>query len=372
MVFAGVPDWLSAQGYVQYLETVSVPDNAHTLTTQSMLQNRVDAKLFPHETLICAVSLRTRLLYGEMVKQLNRFGYARALAQDKGAFDASWTIWDNDAAVLHTIADRLYIDFTRGDWQVIAGRHRINWGKNLVWNPNDIFNAYSVLDIAYPERAGSDALLVRYYTGPASSLEGAAALSDGGDTVSTALLWNVNTWGWDMQVLGGWSRRDIVGGIGFSGQIKGAAVRGEGTFFQPDSTPKLKKGVFVGSVSCDYMFPFELYIHGSLLYNSDGTTSDAGTGMFFDPTASITAKTLTASRLSFYGQLQYPVTPLLRADISCIGNPYDKSAVVMPQATFSMTDNLELQVYGQLFFGDPGTEFGIEQKIFHASIQSSF
>jgi hypothetical protein len=44
----------------------------------------------------------------------------------------------------------------------------------------------------------------------------------------------------------------------------------------------------------------------------------------------------------------------------------------MPQATFSMTDNLELQVYGQLFFGDPGTEFGIEQKIFHASIQSSF
>jgi hypothetical protein len=120
------------------------------------------------------------------------------------------------------------------------------------------------------------------------------------------------------------------------------------------------------------MFPFELYIHGSLLYNSDGTTSDAGTGMFFDPTASITAKTLTASQLSFYGQLQYPVTPLLRADISCIGNPYDKSAVVMPQATFSMTDNLELQVYGQLFFGDPGTEFGIEQKIFHASIQSSF
>ena len=36
---------------------------------------------------------------------------------------------------------------------------------NLVWNPNDLFNAFSFVDFDYEERPGSDALRIQKYTG---------------------------------------------------------------------------------------------------------------------------------------------------------------------------------------------------------------
>ncbi|MCG8318265.1 MAG: hypothetical protein MI921_02070 [Cytophagales bacterium] len=56
----------------------------------------------------------------------------------------------------------------KGCYQVI-GKHRINWGKSYVWNPNDVFNAYSFFDFDYEERRGTDALLIKYTTSPFSS-----------------------------------------------------------------------------------------------------------------------------------------------------------------------------------------------------------
>ena len=51
------------------------------------------------------------------------------------------------------------------------GRQRINWGVNLAWNPNDLFNAYSLIDFDYQERSGVDAIRFQYYTGEMSSIE---------------------------------------------------------------------------------------------------------------------------------------------------------------------------------------------------------
>ena len=50
------------------------------------------------------------------------------------------------------------------------GRQRINWGVNLAWNPNDLFNAYSLIDFDYQERPGSDAIRFQYYMGDLSVL----------------------------------------------------------------------------------------------------------------------------------------------------------------------------------------------------------
>jgi hypothetical protein len=62
-----------------------------------------------------------------------------------------------------------YLDYTAGKWQFRVGRQRINWGVNLVWNPNDVFNSFSYFDFDYEERPGSDAVRVQYYTGTTSS-----------------------------------------------------------------------------------------------------------------------------------------------------------------------------------------------------------
>ena len=51
--------------------------------------------------------------------------------------------WVNDSAiVLNTTIDRLNIELFYDKIEVVLGRQRVNWGKALVWNPNDIFNSY--------------------------------------------------------------------------------------------------------------------------------------------------------------------------------------------------------------------------------------
>ena len=58
-----------------------------------------------------------------------------------------------------------------GNFRQGSDRQRINWGQTLVWNPNDIFNAYSYFDFDYIERPGSDAIRLQYYPDYSSAIE---------------------------------------------------------------------------------------------------------------------------------------------------------------------------------------------------------
>ena len=89
----------------------------------------------------------------------------------------SWNILTEKSFFLNTTIDRLWVDFNYGKLQVRAGRQRINWGQTLIWNPNDIFNAYSFFDFDYIERPGSDAVRVQYYPGSSSSVEAAVKVN---------------------------------------------------------------------------------------------------------------------------------------------------------------------------------------------------
>lgn len=71
------------------------------------------------------------------------------------------------------------------------------------------------------------------------------------------------------------------------------------------------------------------------------------------------------SKFDIFGQISYPVTPLINLSLASIYNPYDKSVFVGPSVTFSLTDNISLLLNGQLFWGEELTEFGdIGQMVF--------
>ena len=113
---------------------------------------------------------------------------------------------------MHTILDRLYVDFQSGKWQVIAGRHRINWGMNLVWNPTDIFNTFSVFDFDYEERPGTDAVLVKYYSSSTSHLEVVYELADNLEESSVVGRGKLNFENYDVQLFTGYQKQYWVAG----------------------------------------------------------------------------------------------------------------------------------------------------------------
>jgi hypothetical protein len=282
--------------------------------------------------------------------------------------------WASDSSYyIITNIDRAYLSFTHNNLEVIAGRQRINWGTNLVWNPNDIFNTFNYFDFDYVERPGCDALKMQYYTGMASSVQLAWKVdSDNKHTI--AGMYRFNKWNYDFQLLGGVMRDDIVVGAGWSGDIKGAGFNGEATWFVPYEIPKGSDhySVLVASAGANYTFPNSLYIHASAIYNSDGTTGKAYTGNAIIIDRDISAKTLTPSRMEIFGEVAYQITPLIRGTMAGIINPYDGSAFVGPSVDISLTDNIGLLLIGQLFAGEERTEYGNLGQLLYGRLKWNF
>lgn len=366
----------SVDGYIKYLQTVWIPEEGNPLTdplngmwlSNSNFNNRLNFKWYPGSSFSVKVGVRNYFVFGQFVQFTPDYGDIMDI--DPGVVDMTWVISDNHSHVLFTNIDRASIAFTSGSFEAVAGRQRVNWGKSLVWNPNDIFNVYSYFDFDYEERPGSDALKLEYYTGMASSVQLVAGL-DSAERVTAAGMYRFNKWNYDFQFMAGIMPDDYVAGAGWAGQIEGAGFRGEGTWFHPRENPSDTSGQFLATIDFDYTFKNSLYIHASFLYNSKGTTGNAG-GYDLFSLRNLSIKQLTPARYSLFGQVSYPVSPLVNASIASIYNPCDHSFFAGPSADISLTDNLYLFFIGQLFLGADETEFGDYGQLWYMRLKWSF
>jgi hypothetical protein len=263
------------------------------------------------------------------------------------------------------------VNFQTGDFEATVGRQRINWGKNLIWNPNDLFNAYSYFDFDYEERPGADAVRLKYYTGFTSHGEIVYQLADSIEAMAFSGLYGFNKWEYDIQFLGGYVRDDWVIGSGWSGNIGGAAFRGEISYFYKNSDTVTNRHQVVFSLSGDYTFKNQLYAQLSIIFNSLGDTEN----IRFDEevfSGGTTAQNLTPSRTEIFGQVSYPFTPLFTGNFAAIVNPFDGSLFFGPGLTFSLKDNLELLLFGQFFLGPDDTQYGALPNLLYWRLRWSF
>ena len=367
-------DWgsFTAKGHLQYLENVWLVPDSKEWQTMGQMNNRLDFGWYKGG-FSANLGGRNILNYGQMVYDYYPY-LGDAAAIDYGLMNLTFDLANDSSYYFITNIDRANINFTHKNFEVIAGRQRINWGINMVWNPNDIFNTFNYFDFDYIERPGCDALSMQYYTGMTSSVQVAWKIdSDNKSTI--AGMYRFNKWNYDFQVMTGVMPNDFVLGGGWSGQIKGAGFTGEFTYFQP--VGELKKNPeqnasFVGSLGANYTFPNSFYLHGSVIYNSEGTTGNAYFGNVILGGRDISPKTLTPSRMEIFGEMAYQISPLIRGDISGIINPYDGSLFIGPSIDLSLTDNIGLLVLGQLFFGEPKTEYGNYGQILYGRLKWSF
>ena len=262
-------------------------------------------------------------------------------------FDLTAMPVNNDGLVIHTMIDRLYFEWNKDDWEITVGRQRINWGVNLAWNPNDLFNSYSFFDFDYEERPGSDALRIKKYTGFASEFEFTIKAADSFEELTTAFKYQFNKWNYDIQFLGGVMKNNLALGTGWAGNIKTTGLKGEVTYLHHLET---SEHGLLASVSADYSFPSSLYLNGSVMFNTFGT---ANPNFFIINTSSyLDIRSISPFTWSTFIQGSYPVHPLVNVGLSNILFPSDGSLFINPYVTWSVKQNLDLDLIGQLFFGD--------------------
>jgi hypothetical protein len=238
------------------------------------------------------------------------------------------------------------MDFNYGKIQARVGRQRINWGQTLVWNPNDIFNAYSFFDFDYVERPGSDAVRLQYYPDPSSAFE-LAVKADYNNNITAAGLYRFNKWGYDIQVLCGYFRsEDYVAGAGWSGSIGSFSFRGEASWFQPVKHFSDSTGTGIFTVGLDKVFKNNSMAQIQIMYCNEPFRMSSFNSFY---TGNMSTRNLAFSRFSSFGQFSYPVTPLINLSVSGMWFPDLNGFFAGPSFDYSVAENVDFSVFWQHF-----------------------
>ncbi|MBC8755023.1 hypothetical protein H2O64_10095 [Kordia sp. YSTF-M3] len=337
---------LFLSGYVKNLNEFSFVDQLDQLQWTTLVHNRLNFKYTPSNEIKVRLEFRNRLFYGNNVK--NIFGFSEFISQDNGITNLSWNIIDNKDMLFNSTIDRALINYTKGDWDITIGRQRVNWGMNLIWNPNDIFNTYNFLDFDYEERPGSDAIRIQYYLSDFSKIEVAAKKGRSSDDKIVAAMYQFNKWSYDIQLITGIYQKDWMVGVGWAGNLKNVGFKGEVSYFVPYEAYFNSQNVLSASVSVDYGFKKGVYINGSVLYNGSANDSFGNIGSLL--LVNLSAKNLMPYKYSGFLQLAKEFTPILKAAMSTIYSPTKHSVIIIPSVDYSIATNWELNFTGQSFF----------------------
>ncbi len=368
-------------GYAKYMfSSTRFPDTEERYSDH-LIHLRLNSRWYATDAITAGLELRFRAYYGETVENIEEIVDYIKTPRDWVGLDA--LLWRNNKSVGYLEVDRLWFDWTQGDFQVTLGRQRIAWGTAWVWNPTDIFNPLNILDFDYEEFPAVDAARVQYYTGPVTKVEAAFKPAKEKRKVILAGLWSINAFNYDFNFIGGMrDERWLVGGS-FAGDILTAGFRGEitvseapnRTYSDPayellgeESLSSFDSPVVSAVLSADYTFPNTFYIHTEVLYNNIG--KDKNTFLFFREAQ--TLGLLTAARWSIFQEFSYDITPLIRGSLFGIVNPDDKSYVIVPSITYSIFTNWDLLFIAQIFEGDPLTEFGEFGTSYYLRIKFSY
>ena len=343
---------ITISGYVKYLKTYSY--NEGNFIGDNLIHNRIKLKADFSPKLSTVFEMRNRIFYGDITS--NAFKFGEFLDKDAGQVDLSFNTLNTTPMVFNTIFDRAYLRYAAEKYQLTLGRQRINWGVNLAWSPNDLFNAYSLLDFDYQERAGVDALRFQYFTGDLSSID--LSIQPGKDLNQSIIgfLWKFNKWERDFQILAGNYYNDYVFGYGSEGTLFDKfGFKREVSYFIPKN--RNRKSVTSMSTSIDYFFKNGIYINTSVLYNTNSENKNLQSDDLFQSIiGSISVKNLMPSKLSYFFQVSGPFNPALNGSLSAFYIKGIETLVIAPTITYELEQNWEIMLLTQSAYGKIGDD----------------
>jgi len=341
-------EYISFGGYVKYINSVNF-HNAEDLMTDNLVHNRFNLKVYFSDAVKLNLGMRNRIFYGDMLKSI--FFSASSLDNDKGMVDLTFLPISKKNLVMQSTFDRLNINFSYKKWDVTLGRQRINWGINTVWNPNDLYNTSNFLDFDYEEKPGTDAVRMVYETGEMSNVEIAYKTNKDFDEALTivAAKYQFNFKSYDVQLIAGKFLNDYTIGIGWAGNIKNLGFKGEANYFinKDDSD----ENALVASFSLDYAFKNGINWMFSGLYN--GNYKESGVMPLLRLyNSELNAKNLFPSEYALFSQFSGDFGPAWRWSLGGIYATENNFTIIIPQLSYAIKDNWNIDLYGQSFFAD--------------------
>ncbi len=354
-------------GYIKYLNTSSFV-NLKQIASDNLIHNRINFKLYLNRSMTFDLQIRNRILWGESLKNIHFKEYI----DRKNEIDLSTFLIDEKALLFHSKIDRLSMTYNTGNWEFKIGRQRINWGKTWAWNTNDLFNAYNLLDFDYEERPGNDAISILYNYGESSLVQAAYSYGKDLDHSIIALRHQFNFKSYDIQIIAANYKKDLAIGLGWEGYLKNAGFKGESSVFVPKNSNTKASTAVLTSLSIDYFFKNGLMLIGSILHNSNGIINATNFNLQYFAGETLDARNLMPNKFSFIIQSSLQINPASSSSLG-IMYLYDFNALgILPSYAYSIKENWDIDINGQLFFGDKNNRFSNIQNAIYLRLRLSY
>lgn len=334
---------LMISGYCKYLSSVDFKPSFRSPEFIQLLHNRVNMSYAPAEHLRFKAEIRNRMFGSRGVGKNNIF--TTGLRNPHQLFDLQKSIVLNDDFLAHVSMERLFADWQGRRFNIRLGRQRINWGIATLWNPNDIFNSYNFLDFDYEERAGVDALYLKYYPGANSNLDFGFSYDEKNRWV-LASRYFFNTGGYDWQLLAGSYEGCTTVGAGWAGNIGEAGFKGELQYFsETDSLNRQLNAV----LEISHLLSKGWFVNAGLLFSKNGMNSPLPASEKFN--LQISPRQPMPGRHSFFAGMQKEFNALFSASLQFVYSPGLEIFLMLPSVSCSVLPDLSVEVFWQSFIG---------------------
>ena len=325
-------------GYITYLPSYLEFKNSNQIELQknNLIHNRINIRGYIKDNFSIGIELRNRILFDEGV-----------FNSDNGYFDLSHYFVNQPKFKIHSMIDRMWLKYQSDKIEISAGRQRVNWGVNTIWNSNDLFNSYNFIDFDYLERPGSDVIRFQYSGDDLSSLDIVYKPSTLEKNSVFAALYKINKMGYDIQFLLADYYNDIALGSGWAGNIKNTGFKGEITYFISDESSE--NNSISLSTSIDYSFTNGLYILGSHLYNSNGLSNPEDFELGAVTQNILSPKNLMPSKNSYLIQASGYITSAINTSFTFLYGEGVNFFFLSPNITYDINSSLDASVIGQFF-----------------------
>jgi hypothetical protein len=352
---SSTPD-IALNGYVSVMPSFYLTKDS--VLWQVLLHNRLNLEVTINKNIGFTAGMRNQLIGGDFIglmefdDGINRENYFMPLSYRKKL--------GNDFMLLSEI-DRLSVNLLFNKLEIHIGRQRINWGQTFVWNPNDVFNTYNFFDFDYPERPGSDAIRIQYYTGNTSLADVAVKLDSAGYFTAGGLF-KFTRWNTEFQVLAGYysnktygtvpgfslTTEDVFAGLGFSTGINTVSIRSEATYLYSVQEDNDSTNQFLFSTTVDYALSGNLGMMFEFFFVNNVQSTSSVFGLYG---GTQNVKNLAFAKYNLFAQASYPFTPIISGTLGGMYF-YDKDIsgfYAGPSLELSLGDNLSLSTIWQIF-----------------------
>ena len=294
--------------------------------------------------------------------------------------------------------DRLSVQLHLGPVDVTIGRQAVSFGVGFVWLPADLVGTFSPLELDQEFKPGVDALRVNVALGAFTELAFVAALGtprctvrsvagaatqptysfpDGEACSQAEVRWSgasehsvamtrlrTTLRGWDVGLLTGWVRGDVVAGAFSAGAIGNLRVRAEAVYtwdlewdatYAGSGNPASESDHFVRAVlGADYRFDTarELVLLAELYYNGFGTFEPRGyLSLAGRPRVAEFGEVFNLGQLYAAVGVTWEPHERLQGSLLAMANLHDPSAMCSATLSYTVSDESVVVAGAQLPLG---------------------